>query len=306
MIVSKLRLLGRGLLRLPGFRVLRPIARLTRLILEPPGHLFIRSNSTRPPVGDCEAITILSANLWHDWPRHRGLSERLETFASIVENERADILLLQEVMRTSRLRADELLADRLDMNCVYSRANGHERAIGFEEGLAILSRFPLVTPQLRQLGSTAAPLVNRLALGATLETPCGDMSAFSVHLSLFHKRNASQLSQLRAWVGAVSGQHPAIIGGDFNAHEKTRQISEARSGWLDTFRHINPFGDGATHEVRWPWGSALRRVRLDYIFFQPGARSWKVLDARHVQPEGRLRSDHRAVYARLAPDSTTR
>ncbi len=73
----------------------------------------------------CGQLTVLSANLWHDWPRFRRIKERLEDFARLAEREQADVILLQEVARTRAIRADEWLADRLGMVSVYSRANGH-------------------------------------------------------------------------------------------------------------------------------------------------------------------------------------
>jgi endonuclease/exonuclease/phosphatase (EEP) superfamily protein YafD len=94
---------------------------------------------------------------------------------------------------------------------------------------------------------------------------------------------------------------PALVGGDFNAGEGTRQIKALQRSWLDTFRQLNPFADGATHELRWPWGGLLRRQRLDYIFLKAGQGHWSVLEARHLVTPGMPHSDHRAVLLRLAP-----
>jgi endonuclease/exonuclease/phosphatase family metal-dependent hydrolase len=125
-----------------------------------------------------EDITVVSANLWHDWPRHRDMVERLEAFARLVEAEGADILLLQEVTRTPDLWVDEWLARRLGMAYVYARANGHQRGIGFEEGVAIFSRYPLRAPEVRQLSSPANPFVSRVALRTTIELQIGYLVAF--------------------------------------------------------------------------------------------------------------------------------
>ena len=243
----------------------------------------------------------MSANLWHDWPRHRRWTERLERFARRVEAEEADVLLLQEIARTSRLRGDEWLARRLGMACAYSRANGHERGIGFEEGLAVFSRFPLTSPRVRDLMAVSRPFVRRLALGAAVETPFGPVLVFSVHLSLRQRRNAAQLSRLRSWVAEVAAGQAALIGGDFNATETASQIVSAQSAWTDTFRHLHPTAEAVTHESRWPWGWQVKRRRLDYIFLQPGEHSWSVLEAHHVETPDGPYSDHRTVLVRLAP-----
>ncbi|HLE90653.1 MAG TPA: endonuclease/exonuclease/phosphatase family protein [Anaerolineales bacterium] len=268
---------------------------------EPAGRISLRSEPYPVPAEGCGVFTVLSANLWHDWPRFRGLEKRLESFAELVESEGADLILLQEVARTQSFEADKWLADRLKMAYVYSRANG-SRKIGFEEGLGVFSRFPLKRlPHVRQMGRTCNPFSRRLALGVEVDTPCGEIMAFSTHLGLLRKQNAHQLRELRGWVNQITAGRSAIIAGDFNAPEHTHQIQHVRSFWLDTFREIHEHGRATTHEIRWPWGGAFLSHRLDYIFLQPGQPSWQVINVSHVDAPGGPHSDHRAVLARLAP-----
>ncbi len=284
---------------------LRPVRRLivgVRGLREPGRPPTVRHGWLPLPVDAGEAITVLSANLWHDWPRHRRLGERLESLARLVEAEGVDVVLLQEVARIPWLRADEWLADRLGMSAVYSRANGHERSIGFEEGLAVLSRFPLASPRSRMLMPNPHRLVRRMALGVDVLSPYGSLTAYSVHLGMLPGVNADQLDHLRLWVSVGAAGRPALIGGDFNAGENAPQITRARRSWVDVFRHLHPHADGTTHELRWPWGTRLRRSRLDYLFLHPGNKSWRVLEARHVTAPGRPHSDHAAVLARLTPE----
>jgi len=227
--------------------------------------------------------------------------ERLEAFSRLVEDHQVDVLLLQEVSRTIDLRVDRWLAERLGMGYVYARANGHQRGIGFEEGLAIFSRFPLHTPRLTELDRRQNPFVRRLVLGATMETPCGPLKAFSVHLGLIHRHNQTQMSHLRDWVASLAGSASALIGGDFNSHEASPQMQQIRKIWRDVFRQLHPKGDATTHELRWPWGARLRRARLDYVFLHPGNPDWCVTEARNLETPVLRHSDHRAVFARLAP-----
>jgi endonuclease/exonuclease/phosphatase family metal-dependent hydrolase len=300
-LVNHLRSFGRKLFRLPGLQNLQPIARRVSGVAEPAGRLSMRSVPAVLIGGSCEGLTVLSANLWHDWPRRRRAIERLEEFAQMVDSNHTDIVLLQEVTRTPDFKVDEWLSERLGMAYAYSRANGHEAGIGFEEGLAVFSRYPLSSPQIRQLDDQSNPFVRRLALGATVDTPCGKIKSFSVHLGLLRQQNASQLSDLHHWITELDGDSPILIGGDFNAHETTSQIRQAKSTWLDTYRHINPHADGTTHELRWPWGTLLHRARLDYIFLRPGKAFWKVIEARHLGISSGMDSDHKAVLARLVP-----
>jgi endonuclease/exonuclease/phosphatase family metal-dependent hydrolase len=297
---SNLRSLGRRLSRFKLFHPLRPLARSVLHTAEPAGKVLFDATPKIPSDSGCSTITVISANLWHDYPQFRRINERLDDFIELVKAESTDILLLQEVARTSHMKVEERLADGLNMAYVYSRANGHHSAIGFEEGLAIFSRYPMRKPSLRQLSKHSNPFTRRLVLGALLDSPCGNLFAFSTHLSVHSRQNAAQADQLRGWVRAVTGEHPAIIGGDFNADESKPQIKSAQRGWVDTFRTVNPTAAGTTHEIRGPFGWIWRRHRLDYIFLQPGIKNWQVLETRHVQIPHAPHSDHHAVLTRLA------
>jgi endonuclease/exonuclease/phosphatase family metal-dependent hydrolase len=298
---DRLRPVGRRLLRLPGLKVFQPAARRLSSVTEPAGRLYIRNLPTKHVEPNCCGLTVLSANLCHDWPRYRLSSERLERFARLVEEQDVDLVLLQEVSRTRAMKADEWLSERLGMAYVYSPANGHEHGVGFEEGVAIFSRFPLRAPRLRRLGRRDNPFVHRLGIGATVHSPCGEFLAFSVHLGLLQRQNAAQLSDLRRWVAGQGDRQPVLIGGDFNAHETSPQIRQAQAVWLDTYRHVNPWDEAVTHELRTPWGGVLRRARLDYIFMQPGPSNWRVVTARHLDSNIESYSDHLPVLARLVP-----
>lgn len=247
-------------------------------------------------------ITVVSANLWHDWPRQQRRAERLESLCRIVESEAADVLLLQEVTRTRRSATDAWLAQRLDMEVAYARGSGHLGSIGFEEGLAVLSRFPLGGSVIRRLDRGPSALVRRMALAVELATPYGPMVAVSTHLGLLPSGNTRQLLLLADWVDSVAADHPAVVGGDLNAPEGRAGIIRLRERWTDTFRDRHPTADATTHAE--PTG-LLRRVRprrLDYVFVrEPKGQSWQVVAADHVHDADEPHSDHRAVLARLRP-----
>ncbi len=158
------RVVGRAV-TVPGLRRWEPLARRVHAVTSTAGRVTVLNGplAEGPPVHP--GVTVLCANLWHDWPRHQRLRERLEAFAGLAESVDADVLLLQEVACTATFRADLWLAERLGLSLVSARANGDVDAIGFEEGPAILSRFPLGPPHVRRLSHGSNPLVRRLALG---------------------------------------------------------------------------------------------------------------------------------------------
>ncbi len=289
----------RRLLKLPAFRHLRPLARRVQAVAEPVGRLSIQRLPVSIHHTENKPITIVSANLWHDWPKHRQFTQRLESFAGMVKAENADVVLLQEVSHRSNFHVDQWLSERLGMAYAYSRANGHEAGIGFEEGLAVLSSFPIQTLYLQQLGTSANIFVHRLAMGAKVLSPWGSFAAISVHLAVFKHQNSSQLAHLFAWLNKIMGGLPAIIGGDFNSNENSPEMTRVRSTWMDTFRILHPDADGTTHELCTPQGRVIRRSRLDYIFLRPGKAKWKILETRHLDGVSGPHSDHRAVLTRL-------
>ncbi len=289
----------RRLLNLPGFRLLRPLARKVRAVSEPVSRLFVQRLPVLIRHGENKPLTIISANLWHDFPKYRQCTQRLDSFAGMVETEHADVVLLQEVSHRSNFHVDQWLSERLGMAYAYSRANGDEAGIGFEEGLAVLSSFPIQSLYLQQLGSSANVFVHRLAMGAKVLSPWGSFAAISVHLALLRRQNCHQLSQLYTWLNKIMGGLPTIIGGDFNSHENSPQMTRVRSAWTDTFRLMHPDADGTTHEICTPQGRVIKRSRLDYIFLRPGKAKWKVLETRHLDGSNGPHSDHRAVLTRL-------
>jgi endonuclease/exonuclease/phosphatase family metal-dependent hydrolase len=299
-VYTHLRPLARRLLGLPGVQYLRPLARRVDAVAEPAGRLHVRYQPELSVGHESRVITVVSANLWHGYPRFSRQFERLEDFTCMIKQEKADILLLQEVTRRPGLRVDEWLAGELGMAYVYSRVNGHESAIGFEEGLAVFSRYPIHTLHLRQLGTKTSAFVRRLALGATVDSPCGRLAVVSVHLALLRRQNAQQLAQLHPWIKISAEGLPIIIGGDLNAVEESPQIRTAQAQWTDAYRKANPNSAGITHTIRGPAGSVIHQGRLDYIFLHSARQAWQVLEAHHMDGCEGPHSDHQAVLARLA------
>jgi endonuclease/exonuclease/phosphatase family metal-dependent hydrolase len=258
-----------------------------------------RLHPESPVSTNADDLVVISANLWHDWPRHRYLPDRLEAFADLVQESGAQVVLLQEVLRTTDFQADRWLADRLGMAYAYARANGHAGTIGFEEGSAVLSAFPLLNVQQITLQPSSSRFVSRIALGAQLSLPCCELWAFSTHLSLMRSHNRPQVQALQRWIGQICRGSSALIGGDFNAGEKSAGIQQARKEWVDTYRSIHPEGEAPTHSLRWPWGGLIHRERLDYVFLQRRDPGWQVLETHHIQTVERPYSDHDAVVTRL-------
>jgi endonuclease/exonuclease/phosphatase family metal-dependent hydrolase len=261
------------------------------------GKRRLQSNGLRIAETVCAPFTILSANICHTWPRRNFPAQRMEELINMVDHYQADILLLQEVWRSDTIHMHRWLADKLSMNLAYSRTNGDQRHIGFEEGLAILTRFPILATQQKYLRSSLHPFARRQALAAEILTPCGKLWTASVHLSIAPWRNRRQILELSQWLATVTDT--AVIGGDFNAPDTSTRIKNLKKIWTDTMRWIHPaVEDITTHQVGLPLGKKIRQ-RIDYLFLKQDQPRWKILDAGRILTH--QISDHLAIWTKFAP-----
>ena len=292
-----------ALASVPHLAILAGIAMLAWravLVAEPAGLLVTAPLPVSSPPQPGSHLVVFSANLQHGFPRFSDLEERLEAFARLVESRQADVLLLQEVARTGSINVDEWLRDRLGMAYVYARANGHQAGIGFEEGVAIFSRYPITAPEVKELPGAGSPFSRRVALTAGIVLPGQTIQAFSVHLGIGPAGNEVQIAALQDWASAFEHRSTVIVGGDFNAEPQTDRIRSLQSAWTDTSLAAGLGSDAVTHVLTTPWGSVLREHRLDYIFVLPGEKTWSPVHAEHLETFPLPHSDHRVVVAELA------
>jgi endonuclease/exonuclease/phosphatase family metal-dependent hydrolase len=282
-------------------------------------------------------IRVVTLNLLHGAPipqlsrARSSLEARLEWTAERMAELEPDVVLLQEASVTPRHdNTAARLAVALGMQHVYARANPSPlwntlslggrmlRRFAFEEGPAVLSRFPIVDQRVHRLSSALLLHERRIALEAVLEGPMGRFSVLSVHLTA--ASGAGRLGQIEALtrvVAATPHAHPVIVGGDFNAEEHSHEIRGLTeiAGWIDSFRHLNPDASGHT------WGQSLAAAaatagrRIDFLFSAPaGGEHW---DPRHSRlvldrafPELRdgvlWASDHYGVLTDFEPPSRRR
>jgi endonuclease/exonuclease/phosphatase family metal-dependent hydrolase len=250
----------------------------------------------------------MSLNVLHGHPRFEDLSRRLGLIADEIRRQDADIVCLQEVPWTRDVGSGaEYLARATGLNHVYVRANGNRRAIAFEEGLAILSRYALRDATFVELRPRAGFFEHRVALHATAVAPWGDVDVFVTHLTHGDtETNRRQAVSLMAFVIADAGD-VAVVAGDLNAVEGSLQIQMLAQVWVDAYRAAHPDDEGLTcciDDLHNGPGEPLEK-RIDYVFLagHPG-RGARVTGARRVldQPSQVLEgwqwaSDHVGLVA---------
>ncbi len=232
-----------------------------------------RSNASPKP-GQTVSIKVLSLNVLHGYPDFTHLEKRMRLLSQEIGRLNADIVLLQEVPWTNEHgQTAQLLAAQNDLNAVYLRANGNRAQIGFEEGVAILSRYPMQNLNFTELEPSAGFFENRVALHATAVTPLGNIDLFVTHLTDGDAAvNAAQTESLLAFVRRTAA-FPAIVAGDFNAVEDSPQILLLTGEWQDSFRLAHPDDPGKScclPDLAHASAQDFHR-RVDYLFTVPGA-----------------------------------
>jgi endonuclease/exonuclease/phosphatase family metal-dependent hydrolase len=205
----------------------------------------------------------------HGFPNFANLEQRTALLNGEIGRLAVDIVLLQEVPWTNEHgQIVEQLAEQNGFNYVYLRANGNRRLIGFEEGAAILSRYPLKNLSFAELQPVAGFFENRIVLHANVETPQGNIDLFVTHLT--HGKESINAAQTEALLTFVqnTANFPAIVSGDFNAVEDSPQILKLAEVWQDSYRLTYPNDPGETCCVTDLTNSPPNDLqeRLDYFF----------------------------------------
>ncbi|MGH7278306.1 MAG: endonuclease/exonuclease/phosphatase family protein [Candidatus Rokuibacteriota bacterium] len=230
-----------------------------------------------------------------------------------------DIVALQEASRSRRYgNVPEAVAEALGLHLVFAPATDRvfgfrplgrllTALLGFTEGSAVLSRFPIVDSEVYDLPRCRRFLDPRILLRAEVATPWGPLQIYSTHTS----RNADcQGRRVGEIVRERRDAGPSLLMGDFNMSESSAVLTALReeAAFVDVFRAANP--DHAGHTV-WQRLEAERSTvfrRVDYIFLLDGQRtagavrsSRVVLDRPGQAPDGGplWPSDHYGVYAEV-------
>jgi endonuclease/exonuclease/phosphatase family metal-dependent hydrolase len=272
--------------------------------------------------GDERPLRLATFNLLHGgpWASFTGDDHELESrLAMTIEQLRAldlDLVALQESSVTRR-RGDVAarIARALGLAHVHARAT--ERVfglrllgrlivgvLGFVEGPAILSRFPITSAEIVDLPRCQRRLDPRVAFRADVQTPAGAIAVVSTHTT----RDDCQTRHVAELALAQDGRATLVMG-DLNTGETAPGLAAFREhGFVDVFRAANPVAPGHTvwQRIDAPAPTVLRRV--DYVFLKPGSGiELDVVSSRVVLNTPRPReaggmlwpSDHYGVFAEV-------
>jgi len=273
-----------------------------------------------PPLSGADSprpLRVVTFNVLHGGFGFRGgdgqhLDERL---AMAVEGLRAldvDVIGLQEAS-SGRKRGD--VAGRLAaaLGLHYVRAPAGYRwvgrlaswVMGFDEGPAVLSRFPIAAWNVVPVAS-CDHWYGRVLVCATLDTPWGPLDACSTHTG----SSTCQLRSLTKLLKERQGRAPLILMADLNAIPETSGVKRllADDGLVDTFGTANPDAPGFTVWQPVRTEAPVARRRTDYVLVASGTEapvrvraSRVILDRPGRGADGKplWPSDHYAVLSEV-------
>jgi endonuclease/exonuclease/phosphatase family metal-dependent hydrolase len=239
-------------------------------------------------------IRVLTYNIRHGEGRDRRID--LERTAEVMRRAQPDIIALQEVDRgTERSgRVDQLaeLARLMGMHAEFGKAIAYE---GGEYGVAVLSRWPILSSENRPLPSSPDNEA-RTALSVLVRVgDDGPMIKFtSTHLSQSRwvDDGLAQAEQLNHLLAAIDDRS-SVLAGDFNARTDTNIMEALQGVWTNAQVAATPASPGPNPPN--PPGRG-RGPRNDFVLFRP-AGHWRVIESTVM--DDNTASDHRPVLAIL-------
>lgn len=263
-----------------------------------------------------QTVKVVTLNLWGEQPP---LDRRMHLAIEGLRQLAPDFVGLQEVRQVagSVPNQAETLARALDMQVYFEPATPWG---GGEEGVAVLSKHPIVARRVHELPH-AIPTERRLLVGVVADTPAGPIDVFTTHLNYRLAdggKREDQCVAIDALIAGYASEMPRILCGDFNATPDADEIrflrglhtsAGKRTFWQDAWERRHGRADGFTWARANPYTARLRWLerdrRLDYIFVSPMKRDGRgvVHDCRIVLDraahDGAYPSDHFALFAEV-------
>jgi endonuclease/exonuclease/phosphatase family metal-dependent hydrolase len=264
-----------------------------------------------------DRLRVVTLNLWNE---QGPLARRMELIVDGLRALAPDVIGLQEVRQSAAVpNQAATIASALGMEHHFGVSTPWG---GGEEGLALLSRHPIVARGERELPH-ATEKERRICVMITTETPAGPLHAYTTHLNYRATHGQIREDQLVA-AEAFMGESPTVrlpklLMGDFNATPDSdeirwlrglRSVAGRRVYFQDAWLRVHPSEPGCTWSSQNPYTNLMpwleRDRRLDYIFAtSPNLDgSGLAIDARLAlcssAPGGVWPSDHFAVYAEIS------
>jgi endonuclease/exonuclease/phosphatase family metal-dependent hydrolase len=261
-------------------------------------------------------MRVMSWNVW--WRFGDAWREREHAITATLAAVEPDVVGLQEVWAIGGTTQAEVLADRLGMYAAFAapslppppRPPEFPDQAGVDLGVAVLSRWPILTVTHHRLPSTnrAEPV----ALLATIEHPVGPLHVVVACVDWEHEHASQRLAQTRTLAALLTdpvldGPLPVLLTADLNAPPDTPELKVLTDVAVDTWTASGRSDvDGHTLSSRNPFAPRdawQLDQRIDYVLARAGgAASPMRIERAFVAGDavdGLHPSDHYAVVADL-------
>jgi endonuclease/exonuclease/phosphatase family metal-dependent hydrolase len=257
-------------------------------------------------------VRILTLNTWKN---EGAYAARIRTITSGLRALAPDVILLQEVFRTSggEAHTSVALADALGLVHAYAPGRAKPRTwqgreVPSESGLAILARGPITRVERLPLPSDDEG-GERLALLVDARIRGQSVLACCVHLSHLREDDARRTQQLATVLAHPRWTEPAalrVLGGDFNATAESSAITglsgHASLRITDVF--VGNLAAPATYPLPPRAGRPGRRIDFLLTIIPRNETAPRICSAGVglAEPiDGVWPSDHAAVWADIDP-----
>ncbi|MDP8256159.1 MAG: endonuclease/exonuclease/phosphatase family protein [Candidatus Alcyoniella australis] len=223
-------------------------------------------------------ISVLTINLQNAWFNPREIDRRAGFVAELMLEREVDFVTLQEVVQFGDVQnRAQYIAGLAGYEYVWLRT--HNVPLIFEEGVAVLSRWPIVSSDSVELPHPElGGIFTRAVLGVIADTPQGELACSCSHMTTAddEDKKADQALAAYEFVDSQRNGLPGWFAGDLNAEPETLAMRflrgeaqyEGQSGdLLDSWSQINPDDPGYSFPAEDP------DRRIDYIYLVPSAEA---------------------------------
>ena len=252
------------------------------------------------------AVRVLT---WNVWGRQGQWRARQRAIDATVARLRPDIVAVQETWQDAAGRFPQV--ERLAGLLGYHAAAAHPTGGPEDQGLGVLSRWPVAARVSVPLPDGGEPPEYRLGLAVDIRTPAGRLRVCTTHLNWRLDHGHVRQAQLRALLAAVVEPGvPLVLCGDLNAPpdaDEVRMLTGRTAPPLPGVVFQDAWEAGGDGGPGWTWSrtnpeaakEGYGNSRLDYVLVRWAGAS-AVLGAEVVEgerPEGVWPSDHFGVLA---------
>ena len=263
------------------------------------------------PDEDDGEISILTLNMQTGFNDGEEIAVRTRVVADFIKKHLPDAVALQEVSETTNNYINQGQKLKKMTGYEFEWRQTHRVPLYYEEGIAVLSRWPIDSTSSaslphRDLGGS----ISRAIFEASIDHPTIPFQVFVTHMTVVSSESVKndQAKAVSAFVDENQSEDFALLAGDMNAKPDSTamqflrgraEIDGESAGFTDAWLAVREANPGPTHPADSP------KKRIDYIYVTETPRSSPTKNCRRVfkKPHDDVwASDHLGVFCTFEID----